>query len=181
VPGGRPFGYAKQLDRAMRNLKPTSRPISKCCPRPPPPPSPSPVATTALVPAERVRRARRGTEGAHRTPQTLPRPNLLLILPTSSTHRRLKVDLPKGTGGLTAHGPSPRLTISRRCRSHGSGRMKLEGGYFSQCVRQGRLHHEEFHTRSLCGLGRATLVPARVLIVALYRVKFLPLAGLSPG
>ena len=32
-----------------------------------------------------------------------------------------------------AHGPSPRLTISRRCRSHGSGRMRLEGGCFSQC------------------------------------------------
>jgi hypothetical protein len=31
VPGGRAFGYPKQLDRApRRNLKPTSRPISKC-------------------------------------------------------------------------------------------------------------------------------------------------------
>ena len=31
----------------------------------------------------------------------------------------VKVDLPKGTGGLTPHGPSPRLTISRPCSSHG--------------------------------------------------------------
>ena len=30
VPGGRAFGYPKQLDRARRNLKPTSRPISEC-------------------------------------------------------------------------------------------------------------------------------------------------------
>ena len=30
VPGGRAFGYAKKLDRARRNLKPASRPISKC-------------------------------------------------------------------------------------------------------------------------------------------------------
>ena len=28
--GGRDFVYAKQLDRARRNLKPTTRPISKC-------------------------------------------------------------------------------------------------------------------------------------------------------
>ena len=27
VPGGRAFGYPKQLDRARRNLKPTTRPI----------------------------------------------------------------------------------------------------------------------------------------------------------
>ena len=31
VPGGRAFGYPKQLDRARCILKPTSRPISKCC------------------------------------------------------------------------------------------------------------------------------------------------------
>ena len=30
VPGGRDFVYPKQLDRARRNLKPTSRPISHC-------------------------------------------------------------------------------------------------------------------------------------------------------
>ena len=44
-----------------------------------------------------------------------------------------------------AHEPSLRLTISRRCRSHGSGRMGLEGGCFSQRASNSSHAHARGH------------------------------------
>ena len=61
-----------------------------------------------FVPAERVRRARRGTEGAHRAPQTLPRPDRLLILPTPSTHRHTALSPPTAASSY----PGTPLTLA---------------------------------------------------------------------
>jgi len=67
-----------------------------------------------FVPAERVRRARRGTEGAHRAPQTLPRPDRLLILPTPSTHRHTALSPPTAASSFP-----PSLSPSLGKRSGG--------------------------------------------------------------
>ena len=64
-----------------------------------------------FVPAERVRRARRGTEGAHRAPQTLPRPDRLLILPTPSTHRHTALSPPTAA---SSYPPSLSPSLGKR-------------------------------------------------------------------
>ena len=45
---------------------------------------------------------------------------------------------PRASVIRTSRWPFPCVTISRRCRSHGSGRMGLEGGYFSHRVHETR-------------------------------------------